>query len=105
MQHNRRQPQHRNPAAVYQTWLAVLAAMTCIRLGWRYCVGQLERARAAQQAFSKQVIDSQENERKLIPAELHDNLGQRLVVIKNWLLLLLQARGRARSARLPAGTS
>jgi len=51
------------------------------------------------------VIDSHENERKLIPAELHDNLGQRLVVIKNWLLLLLQARGRARSARLPAGTS
>lgn len=80
----------------YQTWwfafLLVSAAATCLWLGWRYRVFQLERARAAQQAFSRQLIDSQESERKRIAAGLHDSLGQRLVVINNRLLLFSRAR-------------
>ena len=47
------------------------------------------RAHAAQQAFSRQLMASQENERKRIAAELHDSLGQRLVIIKNLALILL----------------
>jgi signal transduction histidine kinase/ligand-binding sensor domain-containing protein len=78
----------------YQTWwFAILFAATAATLlwfGWRYRFNQLERARAAQQAFSRQLIASQENERKRIAAELHDSLGQRLVIIKNLALLLLQ---------------
>jgi signal transduction histidine kinase len=65
---------------------------TSLWLGWRYRLSQLERARAAQQAFSRQLIASQENERKRIAGELHDSLGQRLVIIKNLALLLLQTR-------------
>ncbi|MBV8450996.1 MAG: hypothetical protein JOZ29_01810 [Deltaproteobacteria bacterium] len=83
--------------AFYQTWwfasLVGLAAAASIWLAWRYCVRQLERDRAAQQAFSRQLIDSQENERKRIAAELHDSLGQRLVIVKNLALLLLQRNG------------
>ena len=45
-----------------------------------------------QQTFSRQLIASQENERKRIAAELHDSLGQRLVIIQNQALLLLQTR-------------
>ncbi|HXM40096.1 MAG TPA: histidine kinase [Bryobacteraceae bacterium] len=60
---------------------------------WRYRVAQLEREQAVQQAFSRQLIASQENERKRIAAELHDSLGQRLVVIKNLALFLLRAQG------------
>src|ERR1700691_4860424 len=59
---------------------------------WRYHVAQLEREQAVQQAFSRQLIASQENERKRIAAELHDSLGQRLVIIQNQALLLLQTR-------------
>jgi signal transduction histidine kinase len=46
-------------------------------------VSQLEQAQAAQEAFSRQLIASQEAERKRIAAEMHDSLGQRLVVIKH----------------------
>jgi signal transduction histidine kinase len=77
----------------YRTWWFVtLASFTVaglMALIWRQRVSQLQRAHAAQQAFSRQLIASQENERKRIAAELHDSLGQRLVIIKNLALILL----------------
>jgi signal transduction histidine kinase len=60
-----------------------------IALVWRQRVSRFHRAHAAQQAFSRQLIASQERERKRIAAELHDSLGQRLVIIKNLALILL----------------
>jgi signal transduction histidine kinase/ligand-binding sensor domain-containing protein len=54
-------------------------------------ISALKRSRAAQEAFSRQLIDSQENERKRIAAELHDGLGQNLLIIKNRALLGLTA--------------
>jgi two-component system, sensor histidine kinase LadS len=39
-------------------------------------------------AFSQQLIQSQEHERKRIAAELHDSVGQSLVMIKNKILLV-----------------
>lgn len=80
----------------YQTWwfAALLAAIAAVllRFAYSYRLSRVEEARTAQQAFSRRLIASQENERKRIAAELHDSLGQRLVVIKNLSLLLLQDR-------------
>ena len=77
----------------YRTWwfvtIASLAVTGLIALVWRQRVSRLHRAHAAQQAFSRQLIASQESERKRIAAELHDSLGQRLVIIKNLALILL----------------
>ena len=82
--------------AYYQTWwfrsLGVLALASVLWWYWRSRIGQWERDRAARQTFSRQLIASQENERKRIAGELHDSLGQRLVVIKNRALLVLQRR-------------
>jgi len=56
-----------------------------------YRVRQLKRMQAAQKAFSQQLIASQESERRRISGELHDSLGQRLIIIKNHALFLLRS--------------
>ena len=68
-----------------------------IYLLWSFRVRQLEEVQAAQQAFSQQLIASQENERRRISGELHDSLGQRLIIIKNHALFLLRPRAGAQS--------
>jgi signal transduction histidine kinase/ligand-binding sensor domain-containing protein len=76
-------------------WFLLLAGSAVLGLGvmaYQTRVGQLERARQAQENFSRQLLTSQERERQRIAAELHDSLGQRLVVIKNLTLLLLQSK-------------
>ena len=47
-------------------------------------------ARRAQEEFSRRLIASQEGERKRIAIELHDSLGQNIMVMKNKALLALQ---------------
>jgi len=49
----------------------------------------LRRAHAAQESFSRQLIESQEQHRKRIAAELHDGLGQSLAIIKSRAALSL----------------
>jgi signal transduction histidine kinase/ligand-binding sensor domain-containing protein len=51
---------------------------------------RLRRAHASQRAFSQQLIELQEAERKRIAAGLHDSLGQNLLIIKNRALIGLQ---------------
>jgi ligand-binding sensor domain-containing protein/signal transduction histidine kinase len=46
-------------------------------------VAGLKREQTAQQEFSRRLIVSQESERRRIAAELHDSLGQQLLIIKN----------------------
>jgi signal transduction histidine kinase len=91
--------------AFYQTWwfLAVVlaGAAGAIVSAWHYRVSQLKRAHATQQAFSRQLIASQEAERKRIAAELHDSLGQRLVIIKNLALISLNNGTSSGAGRLP----
>jgi signal transduction histidine kinase len=81
----------------YRTWwfqLPVSLVVAALIAGaWRYRVLQWEREQALQQAFSSRLIASQEEERKRIAAELHDSLGQRLVIVKNLALFFLRAQG------------
>jgi signal transduction histidine kinase/ligand-binding sensor domain-containing protein len=78
---------------LYRTWwflsMALASTLGLVCLAWQYRVAQLKRAHGVQQAFSRQLIASQESERKRIAAELHDSLGQRLVVIRNLALISL----------------
>lgn len=78
----------------YRTWsfliLAsfVIAAMTYLL--FRRRVAQINFKHTAELAFSRRLIDSQEQERKRFAAEMHDGLGQSLVIIKNRARLSLR---------------
>lgn len=63
--------------------MAGLIVAGVIAGAWQYRVMQLRRVQQAQQAFARQLIESQEQERKRIAAELHDSLGQNLLIVKN----------------------
>jgi signal transduction histidine kinase/ligand-binding sensor domain-containing protein len=55
----------------------------------------LETQRARQQEFSRRLIESQEHERQRIARELHDGLGQDLLLIKNRALLGIEGDGKS----------
>ncbi|HKQ06926.1 MAG TPA: two-component regulator propeller domain-containing protein [Blastocatellia bacterium] len=79
--------------------LALLGLLGTALLLYRHRITQLKKAHAAQEAFSRQLIASQEGERKRIAAELHDGLGQRLIVIKNLALMMLHRPADSEQAR------
>jgi len=70
---------------------------TCFGI-YRARVARLERRRAEQESFSRRPIDSQEQDRERIAAELHDGLGQNLIVIKNRAALALTQMSPSGSA-------
>lgn len=65
----------------------ILLIICAAYLIYRYRIAQLKRLNAAQESFSRQLIESQEAERKRIAQELHDGLGQNLLIIKNRAML------------------
>lgn len=58
-----------------------------IALSYQLRLNHLERRRAAHEEFSRRLINAHESERQRIAAELHDGLGQSLLVIKNRSLM------------------
>jgi len=72
---------------VWQTWWFrsgfAAAATGLLAFAYRRRVAALERSQATGREFSRRLIETQEQERQQLAAELHDSLGQHLLVIKN----------------------
>ncbi len=79
----------------WQTWwflsAVILAFLSIGPFIYYRRVSALKKKQVIQQEFSRSLIESQEAERKRVAAELHDSIGQDLLVIKNKLLLGLQS--------------
>lgn len=80
----------------YRTWwfrtLVALGSAGLAFLLYRLRVRQLERSNAAQQEFSRRLINAHEGERQRIAAELHDGLSQSLAIIRQRATICLQAK-------------
>jgi signal transduction histidine kinase/ligand-binding sensor domain-containing protein len=89
---------------IWRTWwfdgLAAVALVVLILAAYKRRVSKLEKANRAQSEFSRRLIQSQEDERKRLAAELHDGLAQNLLVIKNRAALGLAPAGDGKQARV-----
>ncbi len=77
--------------AFYQTWWFMICGLLMIggigpAIYFRR-IAQLKRESLQQQEYARRILETQETERKRIAGELHDSLGQNLLVIKNRALL------------------
>jgi signal transduction histidine kinase len=71
--------------------VGALLTVLFITLLWVHLLRRrLERQQAAQLAFSRQVLERLEDERRRIAINLHDSLGQVLLAIKNQAVLAIQ---------------
>ncbi len=66
----------------FRAAVALAGAAAVAGLVWKR-LRILEQRRAAQESFSRRLLETQEVERRRIAAELHDGLGQNLVLVKN----------------------
>ena len=75
----------------WATWwflgITLILSLTMVTLIIRRQLRLMQQKRLRQQLFSQQLLAYQEEERKRISAELHDGIGQDLLIIKNTLQL------------------
>ena len=75
-------------------WFRIAAVMAVLALvaGWlRRRRAHARAQQSAQQAFARQLIESQEQERRRLAGELHDGLGQELLIARNRTLMALRS--------------
>ncbi|MBM2841337.1 MAG: hypothetical protein HW412_1865 [Bacteroidetes bacterium] len=81
--------------AYWMTWwfrlLVGLAFLTAAAAAYRTSMSRVRRKHEEQQRFTRELLKAQEQERLRIARELHDGLGQNIILIKNKTLLAAQA--------------
>jgi signal transduction histidine kinase/ligand-binding sensor domain-containing protein len=85
-----------------RTWFWLICSIAVISISL-FVIGsrlvQLRRKQLEREGFSRRLIESQEAERKRLAGELHDSLGQNLLIVKNWALIGLNSLAADNPAR------
>lgn len=72
----------------YRTWwfysILWILFFSILYVLYQYRNWYFARQKSVQEEFSRKLLNAQETERRRIASEIHDNLGQQLLVIKNW---------------------
>jgi signal transduction histidine kinase len=79
--------------------LAAAGALGAVVAALRRSFRTLRQEQTRQRAFARRFIEGQETERRRIAAELHDSIGQGLLVAKNRAALALRSPGVGDDAR------
>lgn len=91
----------------WETWwfrtIAVILFLTTGPSLYFYRFRKLKKEQRRQLEFSRQLLRSQEEERHRIANELHDSLGQNLLVLKNKILLAQKRDGEEQSLEEMSG--
>jgi signal transduction histidine kinase/ligand-binding sensor domain-containing protein len=83
-----------HPPFWLKPWFILVAAATVALTVFTFYaarIRQLKKRQLMQQQFARELITSQENERKRIANELHDGIGHHMMMIKNRLRMLERA--------------
>jgi signal transduction histidine kinase len=72
--------------------ILILSAFVLVVIMY-FAVKRLLGSKQKQEQFSRRLIFSQEQNRKLIASELHDSLGQNLVLVNNMILQIISSNG------------
>lgn len=85
-------------APFWRTWwflsLIFVSIILLIVFIYQRRLEKFKRRRLQQEEFSRQLINAHETERNRIARDLHDGLGQDLLIIKNWSVLVLQEKNK-----------
>ncbi len=78
----------------WKTWWFKLLGMMSIAaatgLTYKQRLDKVKKEKVLQEEFTKKLIESEEDERKRVANELHDSLGQDLLIIKNKALISIK---------------
>lgn len=80
-------------SAWFEQRIFILAAIALILLLY-FIVRKISSSKQKQEAFSKRLMETQEENWRQIAAELHDSLGQNLLVLNNRILQLEQNKSK-----------
>jgi signal transduction histidine kinase/ligand-binding sensor domain-containing protein len=94
---------HIAPPFWYTWWFlflagGILVVSVVLLVRWRFA--RLKRVAAFQESLTRQILASQDQDRKRIGSSLHDGLGQNLLLIKNLATLTL-SKGSVDAEKLP----
>jgi signal transduction histidine kinase/ligand-binding sensor domain-containing protein len=70
--------------------MCAVAVLLTIYFGYKIRVARLESRHKQQEDFSRRLIRSHETERLRLAGELHDAIGQNLLIMRNWAELALK---------------